>query len=249
MTSPPTSLEDEFAELTGRSKTPLDRARLGELLDGLRQLHDRMRDAERDGTDGLARLHPEQQASARNLLHYLAMRRDDLRPLQDELARNGLSSLGRCEAHVMDNLHAVIRVLARLVDGDVPLAPLPEPPVDFGAGRRLLEQRTRRLFGSDPRDRGVHIMVTMPSEAADNYRLVSDLVAQGMDCMRINCAHDDAAVWAKMIEHLRRAERELDRECRVFMDLGGPKLRTGQLGAIKSALRIRPRRDSLREGP
>jgi pyruvate kinase len=30
----------------------------------------------------------------------------------------------------------------------------------------------------------------MPSEAAVNYELVRDLLAGGMNCMRINCAHD-----------------------------------------------------------
>jgi len=46
-------------------------------------------------------------------------------------------------------------------------------------------------------------MVTMPSEAADDYALIEALVEAGMDCMRINCAHDDAAAWQRMIDHLR----------------------------------------------
>ena len=45
----------------------------------------------------LARIHPNYQDSARNLLHYLALRRHDLRPLQLRLAALGLSSLGRAE--------------------------------------------------------------------------------------------------------------------------------------------------------
>jgi pyruvate kinase len=63
--------------------------------------------------------------------------------------------------------------------------------------------------------------------------------------MRINCAHDDEGVWLKMIEKLRRAEKELGRKCHLYMDLGGPKLRTGHLGAIQSVLRWKPKRDSL----
>jgi pyruvate kinase len=39
-------------------------------------------------------------------------------------------------------------------------------------------------------------MVTMPTEAGDDYTLVQDLLKHGMDCMRINCAHDNAATWA-----------------------------------------------------
>ena len=50
--------------------------------------------------DALRAVSPKYRLSARNLLHYLAMRRRDLRTLQAELAALGLSSLGRAEACV-----------------------------------------------------------------------------------------------------------------------------------------------------
>ena len=78
--------------------------------------------------------------------------------------------------------------------------------VDFEAGQRLLADHTAALLGEIPPDRGVAIMVTMPSQAADDYTLVQHLVEHGMDCMRINCAHDDDGRWARMVAHLRRAE-------------------------------------------
>ena len=40
-------------------------------------------------------------ASAGNLAHYLALRHHDLRDLQRELMRHGLSSLGRLESRVL----------------------------------------------------------------------------------------------------------------------------------------------------
>ena len=43
----------------------------------------------------LQTIHSNFRDSARNLLHYLALRRHDLRPLQVALAALGLSSLGR----------------------------------------------------------------------------------------------------------------------------------------------------------
>jgi pyruvate kinase len=86
-------------------------------------------------------------------------------------------------------------------------------------------------------------MVTMPSEAAHDDTLVFNLLQQGMDCMRINCAHDNAGTWLQMIEHLRRAERSLGRSCRLVMDLAGPKLRTGPIEPGPPVIRIRPRRD------
>jgi pyruvate kinase len=54
---------------------------------------------------------PSMRESAYNLVHYLAVRRHDVRDLQDELTRLGLSSLGRLEAHVMASLQAVLEVL------------------------------------------------------------------------------------------------------------------------------------------
>lgn len=233
-----------FAEATQARTETNDKAALGQLFSGLRRLCDRMVQTERDSQSEIAKLHADQQSSARNLLHYLAMRREDLRPLQDSLARHGLSSLGRCEANVMANLRAVTSLLSQLLDDascDLPC----QTPVDFEIGSKLIDQRTRQLFGTTGQNRGVHIMVTIPAEAAESYRLISDLVAGGMDCMRINCAHDDEGVWLKMIEKLRRAEKEFDRKCHLYMDLGGPKLRTGRLRAVQSVLRWKPKRNSL----
>jgi pyruvate kinase len=48
------------------------------------------------------------QASARNLAHYLALRHDDQRALQEWLTHAGVSSLGRSESHAMANLDKVL---------------------------------------------------------------------------------------------------------------------------------------------
>jgi pyruvate kinase len=91
--------------------------------------------------------------------------------------------------------------------------------------------------------RGVRIMVTMPSDAAHNYELVKQLLVHGMDCMRINCAHDDRVAWARMVAHLRRAQEEVGRECRVLMDVAGPKLRTGAIATETQVMKWSPQRD------
>ena len=56
---------------------------------------------------------PDHRDSAENLLHYLALRGSDLRPLQGRLATVGLSSLGRAESHVLSAVDAVLAVLHR----------------------------------------------------------------------------------------------------------------------------------------
>lgn len=192
----------------------------------------------------LARVHANYRASARNLLHYLALRRRDLRPLQLRLASLGLSSLGRAESHVLATVDAVLNVLHRLAQRDWQPASEESAVMNFAHGERLLAEHTDDVLGPVTPGRRVRIMVTMPSEAADDSLLVHNLLQQGMECMRINCAHDDAAAWARMIAHLRQAERSLGRSCRVVMDLAGPKLRTGPLQPGPEVVRIRPRRDA-----
>lgn len=191
----------------------------------------------------LEKVHPNYRDSAKNLLHYLAFRRRDLRPLQMRLAELGLSSLGRAESHVLATVDSVLEALLQLM-GNAELPPMQEAAVvDFAKGEKLLAKHTERLLGPPPKGRGVRIMVTMPSEAAEDYVLVFDLLQQGMDCMRINCAHDDAAAWLRTIEHLKRAEQLLGKSCRVVMDLAGPKLRTGPLEPGAMVVRVHPRRD------
>lgn len=95
-------------------------------------------------------IHPNYQASARNLLHYLALRRHDLRPLQLRLAEMGLSSLGRAESHVLATLDAVLDVLHRLGRRSWQQPPSDAAVLDFSSGQRLLAEHTDALFGSAP---------------------------------------------------------------------------------------------------
>jgi pyruvate kinase len=183
---------------------------------------------------------PAHRASANNLIDYLALRGHDLRTLQSRLAALGLSSLGRAEGSVRASVDAVRRALQALATcGEVD--PATSHPAAGGA--EALDRNTEALLGPAPAERRVRIMVTMPGEAANDYKLVHELVEAGMDCMRINCAHDDTQAWARMIEHLKRANQALGRSCQVAMDLGGPKLRTGPLVPGAAVVKIRPTRD------
>jgi pyruvate kinase len=163
--------------------------------------------------------------SARNLAAYLALRRRDLRDLQLALMPLGLSSLGRCESRVLENLDASTAMLARSLGVESP-AGFPRAWAYF-RGTRLLQRHTDEVFGPSSRQRDVRIMATLPAAAADDFELVRDLVILGVDVARINCSHDDAATWRQVAAHVRRAEAETGRRCRVSMDLGGPRARTG----------------------
>ena len=107
-------------------------------------------------------IHLNYQASARNLLHYLALRRHDLRSLQLRLAEMGLSSLGRSESHVLAILDTVLDVLHRLGRRPSQQPPKGAAVLDFSKGQRLLAQHAEALLGPAPLRRQSRIMVTMP---------------------------------------------------------------------------------------
>ena len=46
-----------------------------------------------------------------------------------------------------------------------------------------------------------------------------------------------------MIRHLRKAEKELGRSCKVYADLAGPKLRTGTIRSVGRGVEIKVKRD------
>ncbi len=165
-------------------------------------------------------------ASAANLACYLALRRRDLRELQSALMPYGLSSLGRLEGRVLANLDAVLWAIDRL-NGDAATPPVAAER--FFAGRERLRANSDLVFGPMDRQRKGRIVVTLPSEVADDAALLERLVAAGADVMRINCAHDDPDAWAAMVGGIRAAERKVGRNVRVLMDLAGPKSRTGDI--------------------
>jgi pyruvate kinase len=221
-----------------------DASLLGQLIEELTAIRSDMVRLEHDFKNELAVLQPLYDRSARNLLHYVALRRRDVRSLQHKLAALGLSSLGRSEAHVMASIDSVLNLLHRLA-GQSFATSAEDAVVSFADGKELLGTHTAALFGENSSRRDVRIMVTVPTEAADDYRLVGELVAAGMDCMRVNCAHDSRAEWERMATNLRRAERETGRKCHIVMDLAGPKLRTGAMEPGPCVTKFRPKRNLL----
>ncbi|HEY1780521.1 MAG TPA: pyruvate kinase [Roseiarcus sp.] len=183
-----------------------------------------------------------------NISLYVALREHDLADLQRRLAARGLSSLGRSENHVAQALDALIATLKRLT-GE-PNAPYPAPTLARTDAAEL-ETEADRLFGK--RQRGgprARVMATLPTEAAEP-EFVDKLIAAGMDCARINCAHDDSEMWGRMIDNVRGAAARRERPCRVMMDIAGPKCRILRLKAPPKTRLLRGDRivliDELRE--
>lgn len=210
----------------------------------MEDLHDRIsrliNDIDREGlaqaadwSDSITRADFEE--SAANLARYLSLRRRDLRPLQRELMALGLSSLGRVESRVSPALLAVEATLAGLSGLPAKARPLEEA---FFAGERLLDTRTRELFGPAHSSRPTALLVTCPTKAAVDPEFMLELAKRGVEAVRINCAHDDADHWERMIRHTRTAEEKTGHRLKILMDLAGPKIRTGAVLGKKSKARV-----------
>ncbi len=218
----------------------VDIARVGAQLQAI---IDRAREFETDYADALLAVHPEFRDSARNLVHYLALRETDIRELQEDLAVLGLSSLGRAERNVMGSIRAVQAALQQYSTGADTAVSREREALELRNPRAGVNKRA--ILGDNPDDRDVSIMVTLPVQAAGSCALVREMMTAGMNVARINCAHDDTRVWTGMIDKLNEASRETGSGCRVVMDLAGPKIRTGDLQPGPRVVHIKPRRDPM----
>lgn len=221
----------------GKRKWPCERNDLDKIIHEVAALRSEVIEAE-TAFEFHRKLHPNYERSARNLVHYLALRLCDVRDLQIELSEWGLSSLGRCERKVLSTLDAVMAALYRYKRKA--WAPESPPPVCHRTGRLLLEKHTDELLGDAPVGRRARIMVTMSTEAAEDMELLSALLNSGMNCARINTAHDDEQIWLRMVQNIRTAESRTGQRCRILMDLAGPKIRTGAVEQGPEVVKVRP---------
>ena len=187
--------------------------------------------------------HPSYRESALNLVHYLAFRSFDIDKLQDRLRYMGFPDMANIEGHVMKSLLAIKRIINSFLG--LPLVEKQKGIISIKKSEKLLNKNTKKLFGYKSKKRQTRIMVTLPATAADDYSLVNHLIDLGMNSARINCAHDEPEIWLKMIAQISRAKETLKKNCRIMMDLSGPKLRTGPMKPGPPVIHIRPQRDQV----
>ncbi len=82
----------------------LKKKRVTALLEQLEQIESEAKELEQKYEKRLKKIHPDNQKSALNLIHYLALRNQDIRDLQGTLGQLGISRLGRAESHVMASI-------------------------------------------------------------------------------------------------------------------------------------------------
>ena len=172
---------------------------LAHLRAAVENIHQKMINAEQSAEKIIAGVHPQQRKSITNLIHYLALRREDLRPLQDHLHDAGLSSLASAESHILIQVQAVLQRLGT----KIPRKDISGSQADTGS--ELLHRRAGALFGPKEDPVMPHLMVTFETALANNYPRVKALLKAGMNIARINCAHDGPEEWRAMIANVHKA--------------------------------------------
>lgn len=182
----------------------------------------------------------ERECSRDNLLCYLALRKHDISDLQIRLDQQGLSSLGMIESNVLFSMEQVLKHFGITAPNGETLC-----KITAQEGNAILNDRTQLMFGHHEKGRRTRIMVTLDASDIFQYDLIELLLENGLDLVRINCAHNTKREWKLLIESIRIAEQRLiehgkkvGNECPILMDLAGPKIRTGQMELTVSPLKI-----------
>ncbi len=184
-------------------------------------------------------VHPNYQKSAKNLIHYLALRTFDNDVLQNKLYEIGLPSSASSESSILQNIITFKTIINSLlkIDEDINA----DLSLTNSESKQLLLDNTDALFGEIKNNRVTRIMVTQPTLAAEDETFAKTLTKLGMDSARVNCAHDDEIIWEKIIDNTKQANPD----CKIMMDLGGPKLRTGKMKPGHKVIHIKPKRNTL----
>lgn len=205
----------------------MKKQKIEKIRDEARQILDSIHKDQKVRQSYIAGVEEIHKKSATNLINYLSLRSFDIRNLQRRLGYLGMSRLARAEAHVEASLLTTLRFLDFLLEKKVPESR--KYTISIKKSEKTLQRNTDELLGKARGNRRLRIMVTIPNKAVEDYQLVEDMVANGMDCARINCAHDTPDDWLKMIEHIKKASKKLDMNVAITMDVGGPKIRTGEI--------------------
>ena len=178
--------------------------------------------------------------SADNLICYLSLRKKNIEDLQLRLAEDGLSSLGRLENHVLVNFEQILKHFGYLPNINTQLK-----KISYDDAQLTIFNRSTLLLGRPRKSRTTRIMVTIDIDIAYQPLLLEQLLINGMDIVRINCAYDTEKEWKVIINSIRKAEerliqkgQEIERKCRIVMDLNGPKIRIEPMSLASMPLKI-----------
>jgi pyruvate kinase len=93
-----------------------------------------------------------------------------------------------------------------------------------------MERPAGMMRGGDRRDRwrATKIVATL-GPATESPEMIGRLLSAGVGVFRLNAAHVRAGEIRRRVEAVRRVERDVGRPVGILLDLGGPKIRLGNV--------------------
>ncbi|MGG3891486.1 pyruvate kinase [Metabacillus fastidiosus] len=177
------------------------------------------------------------EQSRNNLLAYLVLCKQNLQNINEKLIDLGVCPLKQIDGHV---LYSLERILWNLDINPPSVTNLSIPTPSFA--RNTSNLRAANVLGRSRIEESPRIMVTLDANMIHKQDLIEELLLNGMRIARINCAHDEGDIWRSLIERVKKAEEKLEipsnQACKIYMDLAGPKIRTGKIAEVKQPLKV-----------
>lgn len=182
-----------------------------------------------------------------NLNQYMLLRKQDRTLLQEKLFILSLSSLGRSYAHVAASIDTLYDQLSSSLGRKEISKKLMREfhHLSIADAIKIASHNSKALFGGRTSSKlsrqSTAVMVTLPSHAAEyGGILIRQLADSGVNVFRINTAHDDITVWKAMADVIGtiNAQRDSQDKIKIFVDLAGPKIRTGAIREADIPIRI-----------
>ncbi|MDD2356712.1 MAG: pyruvate kinase [Thiovulaceae bacterium] len=220
----------------------LDRELMGSVYDELQKLRASLFEV-RNETD----TNELRYKSLLNLNQYIKLRSDDYTKLQEKLSLLSLSSLGRSYSHVAASVDTLHDQLCCSLGHEEISKELME---DFHHlfiqdAINIASDNAKALFGGKSSSKmsrqKTALMITLPSNAADDEgKLIRKLATSHVDIFRINTAHDTPQIWKEMADIIASENeyKEKHEKMKIFVDLAGPKIRTGKIRKIDLSLEV-----------
>ncbi len=160
-----------------------------------------------------------------NMQDFLTLKKDDLRNLQVELMMHGLSSLSRSHMHLLYTIERELEVLGCLLGKEDSAKHDALSPVDAH-----LHIEARGAFIKSQKEKNA-VMLTLPGNAAEDTNFRKVLHKESITAVRINTAHDRPEIWKKMAQMIHDINQQYREDCplKIYVDLAGPKIRTGDI--------------------
>lgn len=191
----------------------------------LTELFDRLLDLKEKMTFGVDK--KSGNVSLLNMRYYLNLRKYDFSPLQDDLTKVGLSSFGRSQAHMEASINVALEMLALALKKELHL---PKTLLSYEESHTIMDKNSEIFSTSNDKTK---IMITVPSNYAQEEEWFGNLSNEGVHLFRINTAHDNPEVWKKMAGEIKKVCSE-EKDLKIYVDLAGPKIRTSLLKSKKA---------------